>query len=75
MRNGMTLTVIGVAVGLAGAIASARALESMLFGIAPFDAWTFASVAIGFTLVAALASFFPARRATKVEPVVALRCE
>ena len=75
MRNGMTLTLIGVALGLAGAVASARSLESMLFGIAPFDAWTFASVAVGFTLVAALASFVPARRATQVDPVVALRVD
>jgi len=75
MQKGMLLTTLGVAVGLAGAAAGARSLESMLFGVAPLDPWTFVVVAIGFTLVAAVASYLPARRATKVEPVVALRCD
>jgi putative ABC transport system permease protein len=75
MRKGMTLTAIGVAIGLVAAAAAARSLETLLFGITPFDPWAFAAVAAGFSLVAALASYLPARRATKVEPVVALRCD
>lgn len=75
MRKGMVLTIAGMAVGLVAAAAGARSLESMLFGISPLDAGTFALVAITFTVVAALASYVPARRATKVDPVVALRCE
>jgi putative ABC transport system permease protein len=75
MRKGMTLAALGVVVGLAGAAAGARSLESLLFGVRPLDPWTFAAVAIGFALVAALASYLPARRATHVDPVVALRVE
>ena len=75
MRTGMALTLAGVAAGVIAAAAGSRYLESMLFGVEPLDAWTFGSVALGFTAVGALASFLPARRATKVEPVVALRCE
>jgi putative ABC transport system permease protein len=75
MRKGLMLTMLGVALGLAGAAASARYLESMLFEVKPLDAWTFAIVAVSFTLVAALASYLPARRATRVDPVVALRVD
>jgi putative ABC transport system permease protein len=75
MRKGLRLAVAGVTLGVAAAVASARYLESMLFGVQPLDAWTFATVALGFMLLAAIACFLPARRATKVEPVVALRCE
>jgi putative ABC transport system permease protein len=73
MRRGLALTIAGVAAGLIVAAAAARSIESMLFGIAPFDPSAFAAVAIGFALVAAIASYFPARRATAVDPVVALR--
>lgn len=75
MRKGMALTAVGVAIGLAAAAAGARSLESLLFGVAPLDPLTFASVAVAFSIVAAAASYLPARRATKVEPVEALRCE
>jgi putative ABC transport system permease protein len=73
MRRGLLLTAIGLSAGLIGAAASARYLESMLFGIQPLDAWTFLQVAVAFTIVAMLASYLPARRATTVDPVVALR--
>lgn len=75
MRRGLILTTIGLIVGLAGAAATARYLQSMLFGIEPLDLWTFTQVAIAFTIVAMLASYLPARRATAIDPVVALRQE
>ena len=75
MRRGLLLTAIGVAIGLAIAAAGARSIESMLFGIKPLDAPTFIAVASGFTIVAALASYFPARHATRVDPAVTLRDE
>ena len=73
MRRGLALTVAGVTAGLIVAAAAARSIESMLFGITPFDPSAFAAVAIGFAVVAAVASYVPAKRATRVDPVVALR--
>lgn len=75
LRQGLVLTLIGLALGLGGALALTRYLEGMLYGLTPLDAPTYALVAIAFATVAALASYVPARRATKVDPVVALRCE
>jgi putative ABC transport system permease protein len=75
MRRGVVLASIGIAVGLIGAFAGARYLQSMLFGIEPRDPSTFAAVAIGFALVAAAAAYLPARRATRVDPMVALRVD
>ncbi len=75
MRRGLGLTLAGVATGLIVAALAARSLESMLFGIAPLDPSAFAAVAVGFTLVAAVACYVPAKRATRVDPVVALRDE
>jgi predicted permease len=75
LRKGIMLTGIGVALGVIGAAAAARYLQSMLFGIEPLDPLTFVAVALGFTAVAAAASYLPARHATRVEPVVALRSE
>jgi len=75
LTQGMTVSVIGVAIGLAGAFAVTRVLSSLLFGVTPTDAVTFIGVATILTLVAFLASFLPARRAAKVDPMVALRYE
>ena len=75
MRRGLALTIIGVTAGLIVAASVARSIESMLFGITPFDPSAFTAVAIGFALVAAIASYVPAKRATRVDPVVALREE
>ena len=75
MRHGVALVAIGVAMGMSGALASTRYLSSMLAGVTPLDTSTYIAVAIAFTGVALLASYLPARRATRVNPVVALRCE
>jgi putative ABC transport system permease protein len=75
LRKGLLLTIIGITLGLIGAAVAARVLQGMLFGITPLDSKTFLAVAVIFGLVTTLASYVPARRATKVDPMVALRSE
>ena len=69
LRCGVLLATLGIALGLAGAAATTRWLQSLLFGVAPLDLTTFAAVSLAFGAVAALASYVPARRATKVDPI------
>jgi putative ABC transport system permease protein len=69
------LTVAGIVLGLAASGAAARYLSNMLFGITPVDPSTFIVVLIIFAVVTMLASYVPAQRATKVDPLVALRSE
>jgi putative ABC transport system permease protein len=75
MGNGMLLAVIGVALGLGGAFAVTRVMAGLLFGVTATDTVTFVSVSFGLICIALLACYLPARRATKVDPLVALRYE
>jgi predicted permease len=75
VRHGLGLTAIGIAGGLAAAVALARVMGSLLFEVSPIDPMTYLSVCAGLTAAALLASYLPALRATMVNPVTALRAE
>ena len=75
LGQSLALTAIGIGLGLAGASAVTRYLRAMLFGLTPLDPGTFIGVAVLFAAVAAVATWIPARRATRVDPLVALRTE
>ena len=75
LGQGMLTTLVGVAVGIASSFVLTRAMQSLLFGVSATDAVTLAGVALLLSFAALLASYIPARRATKVDPMVALRYE
>ena len=75
LRQGLSLVVMGIVIGLMGAVWLTEAMKSLLFGVSPNDPPTFAIVSALLLAVAAAATYIPARRATKVDPMVALRYE
>jgi ABC-type antimicrobial peptide transport system permease subunit len=75
LGQGLRLTLLGLAIGLAVSVAVTRLLRSQLYGVAPTDLLTYAAVTLLLCLVALVACYIPARRATRVDPMVALRCE
>lgn len=75
LKQGMMLAVAGEAIGLVGAFALTRLIRGLLFGVTPVDAMTYVVVAAVLGVVAFLACYLPARRATKVDPLIALRYE
>jgi ABC-type antimicrobial peptide transport system permease subunit len=75
LGDGMKMTMVGVVVGLLGAFGLTRLMTKMLFGVSATDPMTFVLISVLLMVVALLACFIPARRATKVDPLVALRNE
>jgi putative ABC transport system permease protein len=75
LGEGVRLTLLGVAAGTVGALALGRVVASLLFGVSPTDPLTFVAVPALLAAVAILASYAPARRAMKVDPLVAMRAE
>jgi putative ABC transport system permease protein len=75
MRQGLVVTAVGMTIGIAAALAGARLLSALLYGVRPDDPATVAGVVIGLTAATLLACYVPARRATRVDPTKALRCE
>jgi ABC-type antimicrobial peptide transport system permease subunit len=75
LKRGMAPILIGTAIGLAGAVALTRLIKTLLFGVSAADPTTFALMASLLVVIALIASYIPARRATKVDPLAALRHE
>jgi len=75
LGNGLKLIVIGAVLGIAGALGASRLIASLLFNVKPTDTATFAVISLLLVCTALLASYIPARRATRIDPMVALRWE
>src|SRR5262249_37718453 len=75
MRETLSLVVIGLVAGLCAALATTRLIESLLYGLTPYDPLTIGLASLLLLTVAALAGYLPARRAARVDPMVALRFE
>jgi ABC-type antimicrobial peptide transport system permease subunit len=75
LREGLAITLLGIAVGTAGSVALTRLLRALLFGVGPLDLGTFVAVPVLLALVALCASWLPASRAATTEPLEAIRYE
>ncbi|UCC48260.1 MAG: FtsX-like permease family protein, partial [Gemmatimonadota bacterium] len=75
VRQGMKLTVVGIAIGLAATLVTSHVLDNFLFGVESTDPATLAAISVVLTAVALLACYLPARRAARIDPMVALRGE
>ena len=75
LKQGMKMTLVGVFIGLVGGLTLTRFMQKLLFGVRATDPATFAGIALLLVVVALVASYAPARRATRVDSIVALKCE
>lgn len=75
LRHGLMLTGVGIALGIAASLAATRVLSALLFGVGPIDPVTYTAVSAGLAGVALLATYLPARRASRTDPIIALRAE
>jgi ABC-type antimicrobial peptide transport system permease subunit len=75
MRESMTLVIVGIVIGLAVALGASRLIKTLLFGLAPTDAFSLAAAILVMIAVSAFAGYLPARRASRVDPMVALHQE
>jgi ABC-type antimicrobial peptide transport system permease subunit len=75
IRQGLLPTLVGIAIGLGASFAATRLLRGLLAGVSPTDAWSFGLTTVVLLGAALAASYLPARRARRVDPIMALRCE
>jgi putative ABC transport system permease protein len=73
VMKGLVLALFGVTIGVGGAFAGSRLIRSLLFGVTPSDPLTFVVISLLLTLIILLASYFPARRAARIDPIMSLR--